>query len=159
MGELRGMIRVVFVCLGNICRSPIAEGVMRALVLRSGVEGQFLIDSAGTGNWHVGSPPDNRAQQVLLDKGIDISGLRGRQFGVPDFDAFDHIIAMDQSNYRDIQALYPSGGSDKVRLLLSYAPELGLKDVPDPYYGGYDGFETVLDMVEVACERLLEDLV
>ncbi len=147
-------MRILFVCLGNICRSPIAEGVFRNLVQTKGISERFIIDSAGTGGWHVGTAPDERAQRVLLDKGIDISQLKARQFCEDDFRDFDLIIAMDRSNYSNIMKVAGAGNSD-VRLLLSYVNGSKDEDVPDPYYGGFDGFEQVYQMVNEACERLL----
>lgn len=148
------MTRVLFVCLGNICRSPAAEGILRARGLPD-----LVIDSAGTGDWHVGKAPDRRMQAACLSRNIDISDLRARQFSVTDFDRFDLIVAMDRSNYRDILAL--AQGTDKVALLSEFAHKQGAQvpeDVPDPYYGGDEGFETCLDIITVGIDGLVSDL-
>ncbi|HEX8083673.1 MAG TPA: low molecular weight protein-tyrosine-phosphatase [Solirubrobacteraceae bacterium] len=146
-------MRLLFVCLGNICRSPTAEGVMRALIRERGLEDRIEVDSAGTGGWHVGAPPDARATEAARRRGIVLEGA-ARRFSVEDFDRFDVILAMDSENLRDLRALAPDDEARaKVRLLRG--PGL---DVPDPYYGGADGFENVLDHVEEACRRLLDEI-
>jgi protein-tyrosine phosphatase len=146
-------VRLLFVCLGNICRSPTAEGVMRALIRERGLEDRIEVDSAGTGGWHVGAPPDARATEAARRRGIVLEGA-ARRFSVEDFDRFDVILAMDSENLRDLRALAPDDEARaKVRLLRG--PGL---DVPDPYYGGADGFENVLDHVEEACRRLLDEI-
>lgn len=146
-------MRLLFVCLGNICRSPTAEGVMRHLVREEGLEDRVEIDSAGTGGWHVGSPPDERATEAARRRGIALAGS-ARRFSVEDFDRFDLILAMDSENLRDLRALAPDDEArSKVRLLRG--PDL---DVPDPYYGGDRGFEDVLDQVEEACRALLDEI-
>ena len=150
--------RILFVCLGNICRSPMAEGVFRKVVEGAGLLDHLVIDSAGTGSWHVGDPPDPRAQAAAVARGIDISGLRARQVSARDFDNFDLLLAMDQSNYNDLTALAESEHADRVRLFLDYAPDLVLREVPDPYYGGKDGFADVLNLVQLASEGLLGEL-
>jgi len=155
-GETR--IRVLFVCTGNICRSPSAEGVFRALVVEHGLSGRIEADSAGTGDWHVGEPPDERSQEAALRRGIDLSALRGRQVGRGDFDRFDLILAMDKGHVRALQRLAPPGAQDKVRLFLDYAPGEKGRDVPDPYFGGGAGFDRVLDMIEAGCAGLLADI-
>lgn len=149
---------VLFVCMGNICRSPTAEGVFRKLVRERGVEEWFEIDSAGTHAYHVGEPPDERARQAALTRGVDLSGLRARQVTIADFDAFDHVLVMDRQNYDTLMFVCPKPHSHKVRLFLQYAPGLKKLDVPDPYYGGSKGFEEVLDMVERAALGFLESL-
>jgi protein-tyrosine phosphatase len=142
---------VLFVCLGNICRSPTAEGVMRALALEQQVP--LTIDSAGTGDWHVGNPPDRRSAHAAAARGIELSG-RARQVTRQDFETFDLLVAMDRSNRDDLLRLAPDAAArEKVRLLLAHE-----RDVPDPYYGGPNGFEDVLDLVEEACRELLEEL-
>jgi protein-tyrosine phosphatase len=151
------MTRLLFVCLGNICRSPTAEGVMRALVREAGLEDEILIDSAGTGDWHAGDPPDRRATATAASRGITLEG-RARQIRPSDFEDFDLILAMDTSNYEDLLALAPEEARDKVRLLRSYDPTAIELDVPDPYYGGPQGFEDVIDMVERASRGLLDEL-
>ncbi len=153
-----GVVRILFVCLGNICRSPMAEGVFRSVVESRGLSDKFEIDSAGTGAWHVGSPPDERAQKVLLDNGMDISGLRARQIKRNDFESFDYIIAMDQSNYSNIVKLNPDVADGKVHMMLGFASHVGEVDVPDPYYGGDEGFEHVLYLVREASEGILASL-
>ena len=150
--------RILFVCLGNICRSPMAEGVFRKVAVDAGLLDHLVIDSAGTGNWHVGDPPDPRAQAATSLRGIDISGLRARQVSSQDFDNFDLLLAMDQSNHSDLTSLGAGEAVDRVRLFLDYVPDLGLRDVPDPYYGGKDGFDDVLNLVELASEGLLREL-
>ena len=149
------MVKVLFVCLGNICRSPTAEGIFRDLVERHGLGREIATDSAGTGGWHVGQPPDSRAQAEALKRGIDISRLRARQVRAADFRDFDHVIAMDRRNHAELDALRPAGGRAQLKLLLEYAPALGRLDVPDPYYGGADGFARVIDMIELAARGLL----
>lgn len=153
------MTRILFVCMGNICRSPTAEGVMRALVRDAGLEDEIVIDSAGTGGWHAGDPPDRRATEAARRRGVVLEGA-ARQLTVEDFDAFDLLLAMDRENLAGIRAVAPSPqAAAKARLLREFdpgsagAPDL---DVPDPYYGGPQGFETVLDQVEAACRGLLD---
>ena len=147
--------RVLFVCLGNICRSPLAEGVFRALAEEAGLADGLVIDSAGIGDWHAGDPPDPRAQAAARSRGIDIGRQRARQVRAADFAAFDLLLAMDESNAEALRAIAPAPHAHKVRLLLDYAPELGLREVPDPYYGGDGGFAHVLDLVETAAGGLL----
>lgn len=149
------MVRVLFVCLGNICRSPTAEGVFRTLIAREGLADRVSIDSAGTAAWHIGKPPDDRAQREALRRGIDISGLRARQARSSDFDRFDYVVAMDRQNYRDLKILCPPGREDRLHLFLDFAPHLSQADVPDPYYGGSQGFQLVYDMVSEAAEGLM----
>jgi protein-tyrosine phosphatase len=153
-----GPTGVLFVCLGNICRSPMAEGVFRRAATAAGAQDLFRIDSAGTGNWHAGSPPDARAQAALRKRGIDISGLCARQADEDDFFAFDLLLAMDASNRRDLLAVAPKGQEGKVKLFLDYAPQLPTREVPDPYYGGPDGFDHVFALVEAASQGLLQSL-
>jgi protein-tyrosine phosphatase len=152
-------MRVLFVCLGNICRSPTAEGVMRHLVREQGLEEAVEIDSAGTGSWHIGHPPDERSAGAARERGIDLDG-HARQVSPADFEAFDLILAMDRSNHDDLRALAPDEDArERVKLLREYDPDAvtaGDLEVPDPYYGGPDGFEEVLDLVTRACEGLLE---
>jgi low molecular weight protein-tyrosine phosphatase len=147
--------------MGNICRSPTAEGVMRSLVREAGLEDEITIDSAGTGGWHAGDPPDRRATEAAARRGITLDGA-ARRLSVQDFDDFDLLLAMDRENLRGIRAIAPSPeAAAKARLLREFdpasagAPDL---DVPDPYYGGPQGFETVLDQVEAACRGLLAEL-
>jgi len=154
------VIRLLFVCMGNICRSPTAEGVMRGLLSEEGLEDVVEVDSAGTGDWHVGDPPDRRATAAARARGIVLDGA-ARQVARRDFADFDLILAADRRNLRDLRAVLPADARAKVHLLREFdpasagAPDL---DVPDPYYGGGDGFEHVLDLVEAACRGLLDDL-
>jgi protein-tyrosine phosphatase len=146
---------VLFVCMGNICRSPTAEGVFRHLVREAGLDERVKIDSAGTDGYHVGSPPDERSQHHASLRGYDLSGLRARQVQFADFERFDLILVMDHDNLALLHDDCPPRHLHKVRRLMEFAPpELG-EVVPDPYYGGRNGFETVLDHVEAACEGLL----
>ncbi|WP_028058650.1 low molecular weight protein-tyrosine-phosphatase [Candidatus Solirubrobacter pratensis] len=151
------MTRILFVCLGNICRSPTAEGVMRALVREQGIE-DVEVESAGMGDWHVGHPPDRRATEAAQRRGIALEGA-ARQVRVSDFDDFDLLIAMDRSNQRDLLALAPDEeAAAKVHLLREWEPGATDLDVPDPYYGDGQGFEDVLDMVQASCRALLAEL-
>jgi len=143
-------VRVLFVCTGNICRSPTAEGVLRHLAKEAGV--YVHVESAGTGDWHVGHPPDERAQHHARGRGYDLSAQRARQVGPRDFEAFDLIVAMDRGHLRILEHQCPRGHRAKLRLLVAG------RDVPDPYYGGPEGFGRVLDMVETACRALLQEL-
>ncbi|MGS0892494.1 low molecular weight protein-tyrosine-phosphatase [Burkholderia stagnalis] len=148
---------ICFVCLGNICRSPTAEGVMRHQVDAAGLAGGIEIDSAGTGDWHVGEPPDTRAQAAARARGYDLSALRARQVSAADFERFDLLLAMDEANFAELRRRCPPRHRDKVRLLMEFAPGAET-EVADPYFGGAQGFEQVLDQVERACEGLLETL-
>jgi|SRR5215218_11075804 len=154
-------MRLLFVCLGNICRSPTGEGVMRHLLRAEGLEEAVEIDSAGTGDWHVGHSPDERATLAAKGRGIELAGA-ARQVTAADFDVFDLILAMDRSNRADLQALAPDDDArERVKLLREYDPEAvasGDLDVPDPYYGAEDGFAEVLDIVTRACEGLLDEV-
>jgi low molecular weight protein-tyrosine phosphatase len=150
------VVRVLFVCMGNICRSPLAQGVFEKVARREGLEEQVFVDSAGTGAWHVGSPPDERAQRSAGLRGLDLSFQRARRITPEDCETFDYILTMDEDNYRAVASL--CRGSAVVRSFLDFAPDSPQKEVPDPYYGGPDGFEHVLDLVEEASEGLLEDI-
>ena len=154
-------MRILFVCMGNICRSPTAEGVMRAQLRQAGLENEVEIDSAGTGGWHAGEPPDERATAAAHRRGIELDGA-ARQVRPDDFDDFDLIVAMDGRNLRELQALAPDDEARaKVRLLREFDPATAGSpdvDVPDPYSGGERGFEDVLDMVEAACRGLIAEL-
>jgi len=154
-------MRILFVCLGNICRSPTAEGVMRHVVREEGLEDSIEIDSAGTGGWHVGAAPDERATAAARRRQIVLEGA-ARKFSPGDFDSFDLILAMDAENARDMLALAPTEeAAAKVRLLREFDPASdgsGDLDVPDPYYGGDDGFEHVLDLVDAATRGLVDRL-
>jgi protein-tyrosine phosphatase len=154
-------VRILFVCLGNICRSPTAEGVMRELVREAGVNDRVELDSAGTGGWHVGDPPDARATAAAKARGITLEGA-GRQVTIDDFARFDLLLAMDASNLSDLLDLAPDSiARAKVRLLRAFDPASAGQedlDVPDPYYGGPSGFDDVLDLVRAACLGLLEKI-
>ena len=143
---------VLFVCLGNICRSPTAEAIFRGQAEGRGLE----IDSAGTSGWHDGNPSDPRASAEALRRGIDMSYIRSRKVVADDFERFDLIVAMDAQNLRDLEAVRPEGSPARLVKLLDYAPELGVSDVPDPYYE--DNFPEVLDMIDLACGKLLHAL-
>jgi protein-tyrosine phosphatase len=146
---------VLMACMGNICRSPTAEGVLRHLVREAGLEDQVYVDSAGTLDYHVGSPPDARSQKHALKRGYDLSSQRARQVGPRDFEKFDLVLAMDWQNLEELRELCPAQHLYKLKRLMEFAPP-GISDVvADPYYGGHDGFERVLDHVEVACRGLL----
>jgi protein-tyrosine phosphatase len=149
-------VRILFVCMGNICRSPTAEGVMRHLLEREALEGEIVIDSAGTGGWHAGSPPDARATEAAAARGIVLRGA-ARQVTDEDFEAFDLLLCADRDNLAALRAIAPEGTAGKVRLLRSFDPASagGDLDVPDPYYGGEQGFEHVLDLIDAACRGLL----
>jgi protein-tyrosine phosphatase len=151
-------LRVLFICLGNICRSPTAEGVLRALAAREAPELPLEIDSAGTAGYHVGEPPDPRARHAAARRGYDLSELRARVVEPGDFERFDLILAMDQDNLRVLRRRAPAHVHQRLRLFLEFAPDSGTDDVPDPYYGGTKGFEEVLDLVESAARGLLAHL-
>jgi protein-tyrosine phosphatase len=152
------MTSVLFVCLGNICRSPTAEGVFRHLCEGERLAGRIAIDSAGTGSWHVGDPPDRRAQAAARRRGIDMSAQRARQVQRADFQRFDYVLAMDRSNLEDLRDLCPDDFAGHLGLFLDFAPEASERDVPDPYYGGADGFDEVLDLIETASRGLLDEI-
>jgi len=152
------MIKVLFVCLGNICRSPTAEGVFRKVVERADLLNRIEIDSAGTHAYHVGEPPDRRAQAAARRRGVELGNLRGRQAKRTDIEQFDYILAMDEENYQNLLAICPTGMETKIRLFLEFASSRTERDVPDPYFGGDQGFERVLDMIEEASEGLLAHL-
>jgi protein-tyrosine phosphatase len=149
--------RVLFVCLGNICRSPAAEAVFRHLAREAGLDDRFAIDSAGTGAWHVGEPPDRRMRHAASQRGIELTGA-ARQVTAEDFERFDHIFAMDADNLRVLRRIAPPAHRDKLRLFRDLDPDEPGGDVPDPYYGRPDGFDEVLDIVTRAARALLEDL-
>jgi protein-tyrosine phosphatase len=151
-------IAVCFVCLGNICRSPSAEAVMRDLVERAKLADRIVIDSAGTGDWHIGEAPDERAQKAAKKRGYDLSKLRGRQVAAADFARFDLFIVMDDANAAALTAVCPPEHRDKIRLLMEFATRDDSRVVVDPYFGGEEGFEKVLDQCEDACEGLLKAL-
>jgi protein-tyrosine phosphatase len=149
---------ILFVCMGNICRSPTAEGVFRAHAARAGIISQLRIDSAGTHDYYVGGPPDWRATQAAQLRGYDLTPLRGRQVEVADFAHFDRIYAMDRMNLDVLTDMRPSGHRGELALFLDLVPDLGVREVPDPYDGGPAGFERVLDLIERASDALVNDL-
>ncbi|MEO0559894.1 MAG: low molecular weight protein-tyrosine-phosphatase [Bacteroidota bacterium] len=152
-------IRVLFVCLGNICRSPLAEGLFQEKVVAAGLAGYFEIDSAGTGGWHVGAPPDRRMTATAARHGTDLSRLRGRQLERSDLDHYDHVFVMDKSNLHDTLYLDPDGDhGTRVRLFREFDPEPGDYQVPDPYYGGDAGFENVYQIANRTTDAILDRL-
>jgi len=153
------MTKVLLVCMGNICRSPTAEGVLRRLVETRGLTKQVMMDSAGTHDYHIGEQPDRRAQQTAARRGYDLSGLRGRQVNQADFSEFDYVLAMDHENLAHLRRLCPQEHVHKLHLLLEYSARFSRMEVPDPYFGGQQGFENVLDMVEDAAAGLLDEIV
>ena len=157
MTEVKEKTSVVFVCMGNICRSPTAEGVFRHLAEQAGLSGQLHIDSAGTHAYHAGEPPDHRARAAAERRGMSLDGIYARRVMEEDFDRFDYVIAMDEDNLERLRAEAPAHHHDKLRLFLEFASS-NEREVPDPYYGGSAGFERVLDLVEEASRGLLETL-
>ena len=151
-------VKVLFVCMGNICRSPTAQGVFEKLVSDAALAERIIIDSAGTHAYHVGEPPDARATEAAGRRGIDLSTQRARSVSAADFDEFDYILAMDNSNYADLSALCSPGSEAKLKMFLEFATVSGLAEVPDPYYGGSTGFERVLDLIEEAATGLLAEI-
>lgn len=152
---LKFRYKVLFVCLGNICRSPTAEGVLRHLAAQEAPRLVLEIDSAGTADYHIGAAPDPRSQRAALGRGIDISGLRARQVTKDDFARYDLILAMDRSNLSELEGIKPGNSHAALKLFLDYAPELNLREVPDPYYGDASAFEEVLDLTLAASRGLL----
>jgi protein-tyrosine phosphatase len=157
--ELETMVRVLFVCMGNICRSPTAEGVFRHYVAQRGLLEHIHMDSAGTHSYHVGSEPDHRTQAAAKLRGFDLCSLRARKVSSSDFEQFDYILAMDRANYEELYRKSPPQHRQKIQLFLQYAEGIKEQEVPDPYYGGNKGFEQVLDLVEAAAKGLLDKLV
>jgi len=151
-------ISVLFICMGNICRSPTAEAVFRLFVENAGLSEYITIDSAGTHDYHIGEAPDSRTQHVALQRGYDMSDLRGRQVESEDFKNFDYVLAMDRANLVILKNITPQNSRTHVQLFLEYARHHTESEVPDPYFGGVDGFERVLDMVEDAAEGLLQHI-
>jgi len=143
-------IKILFVCMGNICRSPTAEGVFNKVIADLGTADRFLVDSAGTHAYHVGESPDSRAQQTAHSRGVNLSEIRARKVAPSDFEHFDYILAMDNDNYHILVAASPNEYHHKIKLFLEYAPDQSENDVPDPYYGGQHGFSHVFDLVEDA---------
>jgi len=152
------MVKVLFVCLGNICRSPTAEGIFRKLLREGKLEDEFVVDSAGTHAYHIGEPPDERAQSACARRGIDISHLRGRKAVEADIEKFDYVLAMDSENYQDLIEICPPGYENRIRLFMEFAKNRPEKEVPDPYFGGASGFDRMLDMIEAAAQGLLEEI-
>ncbi|SIT65644.1 protein tyrosine phosphatase [Ectothiorhodosinus mongolicus] len=151
------MTEVLFVCMGNICRSPTAQAVFEHVLMREGLADRIRVDSAGTHAYHIGNPPDKRATEAALRRGIDLSVQRARRVTTEDFDNFDYVLVMDQQNLRDL----PTPGANaraKVQLFMDFAPHWPEREVPDPYYGGAQGFERVLDMIEDASKGLLQHI-
>lgn len=151
-------VSVLMVCMGNICRSPMAEGILRREIAKAGLQDQVAIDSAGTHSYHIGEPPDSRAQKAIIRRGVDISGLRGRQVADADFEKFDYILAMDEGNLGILRRNAPPHTHKKIRLLLSFSSKYPNLEVPDPYYGGAHGFEENLDMIEDAVLGVIGDI-
>jgi protein-tyrosine phosphatase len=148
--------RILFFCMGNICRSPTAEGVMRAKLAAAGLD--IEVDSAGTHGYHVGAPPDARSQRHARQRGYDLGALRARRLEARDFERFDLVLAMDADNLANAERLCPPAQRHRLKLLMDYAPQAGSREVPDPYHGGDAGFEDVLDLVEAACDGLVDTL-
>jgi protein-tyrosine phosphatase len=155
---MKNKVSVLFICMGNICRSPTAEAVFRQYVERAGLLEFITIGSAGTHDYHIGDAPDLRTQRVALQRGYDMSSLRGRQVEPSDFHRFDYVLAMDLANLDILQRLAPLDSRTQAQLFLGYARHHSEREVPDPYFGGADGFERVLDMVEDAAEGLLQHI-
>lgn len=154
----RSKVKVLFVCLGNICRSPLAEGILKKKVKERGLESFFFIDSCGTSDYHIGEPPDGRTIKNALENGLNLDHI-GRQFTAQDFYDFDYIIAMDSSNVRNIESIRPKGSRRQIRLTRSF-DQMGLNmDVPDPYYGGEKGFQDVFDIIDRSIEGLLDFMI
>ena len=152
------MTRVLFVCLGNICRSPTAHGVFEHMLQRDGLAPLIQVDSCGTGGWHVGEAPDGRATTEAQKRGYDLSPLRARQVAAVDFREFDYILAMDRANLSELRAMCPASFSGHLGLFLDFAAGAAEEEVPDPYYGGDAGFAHVLDLIETASEGLLREI-
>jgi len=152
------MVNVLFVCMGNICRSPMAHGVFERQVNEAGLGHLVRVDSAGTHAYHVGSPPDERAQRTAMSRGVDLSRQRARLLDADDFERYDYVLVMDEENLHNALRICPEGYRDRVRLLLEFAEARDEREVPDPYYGGNAGFERVFDMVEDAVEGLMGHL-
>lgn len=151
-------VSVLFVCLGNICRSPTAHAVFEGIVEKAGLSDRIVVDSCGTGSWHIGFPPDRRSAAAAAERGYDLSALRARQLCAEDFSQFDYLLAMDVQNLQDINAAAPEPFAGHAGLFLDFAQAYQQREVPDPYYGGEQGFELVLDMVEDASAGLLQHL-
>lgn len=146
---------MLFVCLGNICRSPTAHGIFEQAVKCEGLDRDIQVDSCGTGDWHIGHSPDKRATAAAMQRGVDLTALRARQISVSDFDEFHYIMAMDEQNLADLKAMQPAHFTGALDLFLRYTGNESLTEVPDPYYGGDEGFSTVFDMLDKASSELL----
>lgn len=155
------MVSVLFVCTGNICRSPSAEGVLRHMIVSTpALKGMIIeVDSAGLDDFHIGEAPDMRSQRAAIRKGYDISTIKARQLSRRDFEKFDYILAMDKTHFRSLTQMCPPQHTGKIRMFLSYAPDAVGEDVPDPYYGGENGFENVLHLIEEGCKGLIQDII
>ena len=154
----RAPVRVLMVCLGNICRSPTAEAMLRRRAHEAGLDGRLEVDSAGTSDYHVDSPPDRRAIAHGERRGLRMQHLRGRQVAAADFHRFDWILAMDEDNLANLERARPPGSRARLALLMSFAPEAGAREVPDPYHGGAEGFERVLDLTAAAADGFIRSL-
>ncbi|MGE5547400.1 MAG: low molecular weight protein-tyrosine-phosphatase [Solirubrobacterales bacterium] len=152
------MIKVLFVCTGNICRSPTAEGVFRAMVEKAGLQAGIHVDSAGTHGYHVGESPDERSCAAAARRGYDLTAQRARRVKAADFDEFDLVLAMDRGHHQALAAMCPPERRDRLHLFMDFAPQFGAKDVPDPYYGGGKGFDLVLDMIEAGSAAILDHI-
>ena len=155
---MKERVSVLFVCLGNICRSPTSEGVFRSVAENQNLDFELLVDSAGTAGYHIGHPPDSRAIRAANRRGVDLTNLRARRVTHQDYEKFDYIIGMDRWNYDDLKEMAPSDYKGRVCLFMEFASGWDNDEIPDPYYGGPNGFEQVLDMVENASAGLLEDI-
>lgn len=151
-------MRVLFICLGNICRSPTAAGVFRQVLATRAPHLDVEVDSAGTHDYHIGEPPDRRALEAARRRGLDLSPMRARQVAEIDFERFDYVLAMDRQNLETLLRRAPSQYHERIRLFMDFAPNAYTREVPDPYYGGANGFEEVLDLLEQASEGLLQEL-
>ena len=152
------IIKVLFCCMGNICRSPTAHGVFEHLLKEQGLVAEVEVDSCGTHAYHIGDPPDRRSQEVSEQRGISLSHLRARRVEMSDFEYYDYVLAMDNDNMEILGSMSPSPHAEKIHLFLDFAPSRSEDEVPDPYYGGPNGFDIVLDMIEVASQGLLDDI-
>lgn len=151
-------VRVLFVCMGNICRSPTAHGVFESILEQHGLRELVDVDSAGTHAYHIGEAPDRRSQQAARERGYDLGHLRARRVEGADFAQFDYVLAMDDDNYRLLEAQCPDEYQDRLHMFLEYARDFSEREVPDPYFGGAHGFQHVLDLVEDAAAGLIEEI-
>lgn len=151
-------VKVMFVCMGNICRSPSAEAVFHYMVQTSGLKEYVFVASSGTHGYHVGEPADARSHQAALDRGIDMSAHRAQHFKREHFEEYDYILVMDRANHEHVMKMCPNGAQEKIHYFMDFAPQLKVKEVPDPYFGGSDGFENVLDLIEAASAGLMSEI-